>query len=134
MAFYEGIDIGDAYAIIENGKVTNVIRCKSDWVPPTGQTKVNIDNLPQVGIGDSYDGTNFTTDPARFTIPTTEQMETWLRTERNGRLTESDWTRVDDNGLSAEKKVEWATYRQELRDLPANTVDPLNPTWPTKPS
>ena len=28
----------------------------------------------------------------------------------------------------------WKTYRQQLRDLPANTSDPTNPTWPTKPS
>ena len=27
----------------------------------------------------------------------------------------------------------WKTYRQALRDLPANTKDPANPTWPTKP-
>ena len=28
----------------------------------------------------------------------------------------------------------WKTYRQALRDLPSNTSDPANPTWPTKPS
>ena len=27
----------------------------------------------------------------------------------------------------------WKTYRQQLRDLPANTSDPTKPTWPTKP-
>ena len=27
----------------------------------------------------------------------------------------------------------WKTYRQALRDLPAKTTDPTNPTWPTKP-
>ena len=26
-----------------------------------------------------------------------------------------------------------AAYRQALRDLPANTPDPANPTWPTPP-
>ena len=40
---------------------------------------------------------------------------------------------MDDNQLSSDKKAEWATYRQTLRDLPANTADPSNPTWPTKP-
>ena len=39
-----------------------------------------------------------------------------------------------DRGLSDEKKAEWVTYRQTLRDLPANTSDPENPTWPTQPS
>ncbi len=66
-----------------------------------------------------------------------------LRFERNMRLAECDWTRMDDNGLSTSKKNEWATYRQALRDLPASanpTLDDdeiLNPssvTWPTKPS
>jgi len=26
-----------------------------------------------------------------------------------------------------------SAYRQALRDLPANTADPANPVWPTKP-
>jgi hypothetical protein len=55
-----------------------------------------------------------------------------LRTERNTLLTESDWTQSSDSPLTDEVKVEWATYRQELRDLPAST-DPADPTWPTPP-
>lgn len=54
-----------------------------------------------------------------------------LRIERNGRLSGSDWTQMSDVTLG--NKVAWATYRQALRDLPANTADPENPTWPTKP-
>ena len=129
MAVVDGVDIGDSYAIIENGKVVNVIRCKSDWTPPSGQTKVNIDNLPQVGLNDSYDGSNFTTDPARIG---TADYTALLRTERNALLTQSDWTQSRDVTLSNDS--EWQTYRQALRDLPANTADPENPTWPTKPS
>ena len=66
-----------------------------------------------------------------------EDAKDWsaiLRERRNAKLTICDWTRMDDNGLSTSKKTEWATYRQALRDLPANTSDPKNPTWPTKPS
>jgi len=54
-----------------------------------------------------------------------------LREERNARLTETDWTQVPDAPSAG--KTAWATYRQALRDLPANTSDPVNPTWPTKP-
>ena len=129
MSIVEGVDIGDSYAVIENGKVINVIRCKSDWVPPSGQTKVNIDSLPEVGLNDSYDGSNFTTDPARIG---TSDSAAWLRLERNARLTQSDWTQSRDITLSNDS--EWLTYRQSLRDLPANTADLDNPTWPTKPS
>ena len=32
------------------------------------------------------------------------------------------------------RREEWAVYRQALRDLPANTTDPTNVTWPTPPS
>jgi hypothetical protein len=65
-----------------------------------------------------------------------ETLEAWnlLRSSRDSRLTSSDWTQAADSPLSDAKKAEWATYRQQLRDLPANTTDPANPTWPTPPS
>lgn len=57
-----------------------------------------------------------------------------LRRKRNQLLTESDWTQVPDSALSDSKKTEWAAYRTSLRNLPANTSDPANPTWPEEPS
>ena len=56
-----------------------------------------------------------------------------LRLERNILLTESDWTQYADSPLGDEAKAEWVTYRESLRDLPENTDDPANPTWPTPP-
>jgi len=56
-----------------------------------------------------------------------------LRTERNTLLTESDWTQYNDSPLTDEVKAEWAVHRETLRDLPANTDDPANPTWPEAP-
>ena len=38
---------------------------------------------------------------------------------RTAQLVWSDWTRLDDVTLAADKKAEWATYRQALIDLPA---------------
>ena len=70
-------------------------------------------------------------------IQAIEDAKDWgaiLRDRRNAKLYRCDWTRMDDNGLSTSKKNEWATYRQTLRDLPANTSDPRNPTWPSEPS
>ena len=52
-----------------------------------------------------------------------------LRTERNARLAETDYLALADSTLTDEMR----TYRQALRDLPANTTDPANPVWPTKP-
>tara|TARA_R100000278_G_scaffold120334_1_gene102640 strand:- start:99 stop:479 length:381 start_codon:yes stop_codon:yes gene_type:complete len=57
-----------------------------------------------------------------------------LRSDRDDLLAASDWTQSPDSPLSDNKKAEWATYRQQLRDLPANTSDPANPSWPENPS
>ena len=46
-----------------------------------------------------------------------------FRILRNRKLKNSDWTQSPDSPLSEEKKKEWATYRQALRDL-TKTVTP----------
>ena len=63
-----------------------------------------------------------------------------FREERNKLLSLCDWTQVSDSPLTDTKKTEWATYRQALRDLPANSTPSLDEdgnlqgiTWPTKP-
>jgi len=53
-----------------------------------------------------------------------------LRNKRQSLLQETDWMANSDVTMSDA----WKTYRQQLRDLPANTSDPTNPTYPTKPS
>ena len=57
--------------------------------------------------------------------------EPWkkLRSQRNQLLSETDYLALSDVTMSSEM----TTYRQTLRDLPANTTDPANPVWPTKP-
>ena len=54
-----------------------------------------------------------------------------LRQKRNRLLSETDYLTLSD---TTEMSDDWKTYRQALRDLPANTSDPENPSWPTKPS
>ena len=77
------------------------------------------------------------TDAGGFFDPV-DYTEAWtkgLRETRDKKLAESDWTQsAIDSTLSSDKKTEWATYRQALRDFPANTTDLANPPWPTKPS
>jgi len=55
-----------------------------------------------------------------------------LRAERDRRLAETDWMASSDVTLADN----WKTYRQSLRDVPAQSgVTGLdNVTWPTKPS
>jgi len=40
--------------------------------------------------------------------------------KRNRKLKDSDWTQMPDSPLTDSKKTEWATYRQQLRDIPNN--------------
>ena len=65
---------------------------------------------------------------ARDVLPV-EQMAA-LRVKRNQLLAETDYFANTDVTMTAAMR----TYRQALRDLPANTTDPANPVWPTKPS
>jgi len=52
-----------------------------------------------------------------------------LRTKRDQLLHDTDWWASSDLSISEDQ----TGYRQSLRDLPANTPDPANPTWPTNP-
>ena len=55
---------------------------------------------------------------------------------RNFLLMDSDWTQLGDAPITAEQKAQWATYRQKLRDIPADqknksantVVFPITPT------
>lgn len=57
-----------------------------------------------------------------------------LRNKRNNLLKDSDFTQSPDSPLSDEKKLEWRTYRSQLRDFPSNVADPRSAVWPTEPS
>ena len=46
---------------------------------------------------------------------------TFTRAHRDALLRDSDWTQIADASLGAHTVEEWATYRQELRDLPATS-------------
>lgn len=56
-----------------------------------------------------------------------------IRGDRNRLLAQSDYTQIPDNPNP--KKLDWATYRQVLRDLPANiSGDPRTfKDWPKSP-
>ena len=57
-----------------------------------------------------------------------------VRKFRDAALAQSDWTQGEDSPLSSAKKAEWATYRQELRDVTSSDTLPYEPGWPTPPS
>lgn len=61
-----------------------------------------------------------------------------MRAERDKKLAACDWTQSADvqqseSILLEQDKIDWAAYRQELRDLPQNTEDPEDVQWPEQP-
>ena len=110
------------YVIIENGVVVNAVVADEDF----GKNWLQSDTA---NIGDLYDGENFTARPT-----SQEDIDAaWvaLRSRRDGLLGLCDWTQLPDAPVDASA---WADYRQALRDVLANTTDPLNPVWPVSPA
>ena len=54
-----------------------------------------------------------------------------VRADRDAKLSASDWTQGKD--IAENISTAWATYRQALRDVPAQAGFPWNVTWPTQP-
>lgn len=59
-----------------------------------------------------------------------EEQARNVRNDRNGRLSQSDWTQLADSPVD---KDAWAVYRQALRDLPIQTGFPWAVDWPAQP-
>lgn len=56
---------------------------------------------------------------------------TEIRSERNSKLTATDWTQVSDAPQPIKDK--WVAYRQALRDIPQQVGFPTNVQWPVEP-
>ena len=86
-----------------------------------------------IGAFDS-NGISITLDASAIAAKVAELAieKSWndLRTKRNQLLAETDYLALSDVTLP----TEMAEFRHALRDLPASTSDPANPTWPVKPS
>lgn len=54
-----------------------------------------------------------------------------LKEERNRKLLECDFPPLFERPEN--EQAAWKKYRQDLRDLPDNTPDPLSPVWPKPP-
>lgn len=97
--------------------------------------------------GNAYETLIWYDDKNILPKPTLEELtEKWneyiaaqplkeLRTERNTLLEQTDrYATLDYPHSNLAVQQTWFDYRQALRDLPANTEDPVNPVWPVQPS
>lgn len=65
------------------------------------------------------DGTNW--------VDSRDDITVWeyVRSQRNEELLNSDWTQLDDSGLTPPEKAQWTAYRAQLRGVPGR--NPGNP-------
>jgi len=68
-------------------------------------------------------------EEAAWAAGETDRAWAALRNKRNRLLGDTDWWVLRGSPTDAQ-----TAYRTALRDLPANTADPSNPTWPEEPS
>lgn len=64
-------------------------------------------------------------------VPTAEDDMFVIRSERDRRIAETDWTQLPD--VPEATRTMWQTYRQALRDVPQNYTNVLDVVWPTEP-
>ena len=112
-----------AYIILENETV--VFKSNKEY-----PNSISVDDAVKTGMIRDKDG-NFNHPPIPQEIIMRE-----LRQMRNMLLSETDWTQNRDIVLIIDS--DWKTYRQELRDLPANILEPIEPNlsnviFPIKP-
>lgn len=62
--------------------------------------------------------------------PTDEEISARVRAERDSKIGETDYLAMPDYPLSEEDRAVVMTYRQALRDLPAQEGFPREVVWP----
>lgn len=122
------------YCIYEKttGKITRIMSCFEDEVE--GSLEDNEAALVKEGdITGKMVSEGVLTDIPEDQLVAETIKKAWreLRLSRRRLLSNSDWTQVPDAPVDS---AAWAVYRQQLRDLPANTTDPRTVEWPVPPS
>lgn len=126
------------YAKIENGRIT-------EFFPSNNKegTWILVENYDMYSEYTYNASTDTVEKSGQVVLPEPSQEELdaafnqWnmdlIRETRNKLLLESDWTQGQDSPLSDEKKTEWRTYRQALRDIPDSNTNYNEVVWPDKP-
>jgi len=119
------------------GEWINTIQLPDDWTGADGEWQLPSGHEFVDGNGSTgfiWAGTQFDNPNQITEEELTENYLAAIRVERNALLDSTDWTQGNDSPLTDEVKASWATYRQELRDLPETyTADPDAVVWPDAP-
>ena len=107
-------------------------------INPTAEVSIEANDINKITWLNGTTPISVTDRQAKITEVKNAEPLNNLRKERTEKLKESDWMANSDVTMSSN----WTTYRQALRDLPANystsdsaalSADLSNLVWPTKP-
>ena len=144
------------YVYVEDGKIIEGPRgLPRSWRNISGLNLLNNDSLKSLGwlpvrleegsLDEKFVGSTFTIGEnevvetkqwRKYTVEEKQEIEVQkakqVRSERDQKLRDSDWTQGKD--ISDSISSVWSVYRQALRDIPQQSGFPVNVTWPTAPS
>ena len=84
----------------------------------------------QTSLDNNYNSINSDGSGSVVDFSTDAEKTSMVRGARDAKLTATDWRALSDVTMSDA----WQTYRQALRDVPAQDGFPTNVTWPVEPS
>ena len=115
----------------DNGQILRVLRCNPEFL------EINISENEKY-IEGYFKPSDYIIENGKAVEKAEDTDDTKLRnlTLRGSLLKASDWTQLPDSPLSSDKKTEYQTYRQALRDITTHSNWPKleDSDWPTKPS
>lgn len=122
-----------SYALYEKatGRIISILQ--SSHQPQEFDVDLGYAEFPDGAEQDLYyvlDGIAVKKDAESIRQEEIDRAMIMLRRKRDSMLERCDWTQVSDAPVD---QAAWAVYRQQLRDLPANTEDPRVVEWPTEP-
>lgn len=139
------------YCLVTDGEITRY-NITLPFATPAFSVNANTKNVEELGLypvtgqEPSYDPVRERLAGPTYAVVGQTIERTWtveqvpdeekaghVRAQRNELIAKCDWTQLDDTPITNSKKLEWAAYRQALRDIPDQPGFPWDITWPTQP-
>lgn len=143
------------YCLVENNAIVEGPRgLPRSWRNVSGLNLMDASGLQSLGwlsvrleegaVDEKFVGSTFTITPtevietkqwrkytAEEVAENNAQKASQVRSERNKKLADTDWTQGKD--IPDATSAAWAPHRQALRDIPQQPGFPTNVVWPVKP-
>jgi hypothetical protein len=122
------VDLGfEAYKTADKPEFDELVQTVEER-PPVKQDDVWVQ---QWAVVELYDEAEREQVLAQAEADKLEAQKESVRSERNAKLSSTDWTQVADAPVD---QTAWATYRQALRDVPQQAGFPWDVQWPDEPN